>query len=175
MRPSIRGSRQSGHYCSAKVSFVLLLFLLVCCCFWYLMNHHQVFVDIMNTVSLIYSSLLIFNQMYVFTIQRMKMRYKILLVCLMTVSKVFLHVSVTYILPFWLLPINWISFIGPKSDHWECLSVTHSVTLSKLYWCDPGVWRYQLKTCWGCYCCWCWWWGSCWQQFVADLKAEVWS
>ena len=35
-------------------------------------------------------------------------------------------------------------------------SLTDSVTLSKLYWCDPGVWRCQLKTCWGCYCCWCW-------------------
>ena len=48
-------------------------------------------------------------------------------------------------------------FIGPESDHWECLSVTHwltdslthSVTFSKLDWCDPGVWRCQLKTCWG--------------------------
>ena len=49
-------------------------------------------------------------------------------------------------------------------------SLTHSVTPSKLYWCDPGVWRCQLKTYWGCFCCWCWWWGSCWQQFVADLK-----
>ena len=31
-------------------------------------------------------------------------------------------------------------------------------TLSKLDWCDPGMWRYQLKICWGCdcYCCWCW-------------------
>ena len=77
-----------------------------------------------------------------------------------------------------------LSFIiGPESDHWLCLSLTdslidwltHSVTLSKLYWCGPGVWRCQLKTCWGCFCGWCWWWGSCWQQFVADLGAEVWS
>ena len=31
-------------------------------------------------------------------------------------------------------------------------------TLSKLDWCDPGMWRYKLKICWGCYCycCWCW-------------------
>ena len=36
--------------------------------------------------------------------------------------------------------------IGPESDHWLCLSLTNSVTLSKLYWCDPGVWRCQLKT-----------------------------
>ena len=31
---------------------------------------------------------------------------------------------------------------------------------SRLDWCDPGVWRCQLKTCWCFYCCWCWWWGS---------------
>ena len=74
-------------------------------------------------------------------------------------------------------------FIGPESDHWECLSVTHSLTdsltdsllFSKLDWCDPGMWRCQLKTCWGCYCCSCWCWESCWQQFVTDLGAEVWS
>ena len=46
-------------------------------------------------------------------------------------------------------------FIGPESDHWQCLSLTvwltdwltHSVTFSKLGWCDPGVWRCLLKTC----------------------------
>ena len=38
--------------------------------------------------------------------------------------------------------------------------------------CNPGVWRCQPKTCWCCNFCWC---GSCWQQFVADLEAEVWS
>ena len=62
-------------------------------------------------------------------------------------------------------------FIGPESDHWQCLSLTdsltdwltHSVTFSWFDWCDPGMWRWQLKTCWGCYCCWCWWWESCWQ------------
>ena len=25
-------------------------------------------------------------------------------------------------------------------------------TLSKLDWCDPGMWKCQLKICWGCYC-----------------------
>ena len=38
--------------------------------------------------------------------------------------------------------------------------VTHSLTdwltnwlpFSKLDWCDPGMWRWQLKTCWSCYC-----------------------
>ena len=67
-------------------------------------------------------------------------------------------------------------FIGPESDHWQCLSVTDSLTnsllFSKLDWCDPGVWRCQLKTCCCCNCCW---WGSCWQQFAADFEAEVWS
>ena len=67
-------------------------------------------------------------------------------------------------------------FIRPESDHWlvtNCL--TNWLPFSRLDWCDPGMWRCQLKTCWCCYCCWCWWWGSCWQQFVADLEAEVWS
>ena len=50
--------------------------------------------------------------------------------------------------------------------------VTNSLLFSKLYWCDPGVRRYQLKTCWYCYCCQCWWWELYWQQFVADLGAE---
>ena len=34
----------------------------------------------------------------------------------------------------------------------------------------PWPVKMPTQTCWGCYCCWCWWWGSCWQQFVADLK-----
>ena len=59
--------------------------------------------------------------------------------------------------------LNVIVFIGPESDHWECLSVTNSLTdsllFSKLDWWDPYVWRCQIKTCWGCYCCWCRWWG----------------
>ena len=54
-------------------------------------------------------------------------------------------------------------------------SLTDSVTFSRLDWCDPGVWRCQLKTCWGCYCCWCWWWETFWRQLYADLEAEVWS
>ena len=59
--------------------------------------------------------------------------------------------------------------------HWQPLSLsdslTHSVTFSRLDWCDPGKWIRQLKTCLGCNCCWCWWRGSWWQQFVADLEA----
>ena len=59
--------------------------------------------------------------------------------------------------PILRIPIG-IVFIGPESDH--CLPchslthwLTHSVLFSKLVRCDPGVWRCQLKTCWGCYYC----------------------
>ena len=49
-------------------------------------------------------------------------------------------------------PSKNIVFIGPESDHWECLSLTHwltnSLLFSKLDWCDPGVWRCQRKNCW---------------------------
>ena len=43
--------------------------------------------------------------------------------------------------------------IGPESDHWLCLSLTNWLTNSlthsrKLDWCDPGMWRWQLKTYW---------------------------
>ena len=58
-------------------------------------------------------------------------------------------------------------YIGPESDHWLCLSLTHSITdwllFSKFDWCDPGMGRCQLKTCWACYCCWCWCLETCWQ------------
>ena len=52
--------------------------------------------------------------------------------------------------------------------HW----LTDSLLFSKLDWCDPGMWRRQLKICWSCNCCW---WGSCWQQFVAYFEAGVWK
>ena len=35
--------------------------------------------------------------------------------------------------------------------------LTHWLPFSKLDWCDPGTCRWQLKTCWSCYCCRCWW------------------
>ena len=38
--------------------------------------------------------------------------------------------------------------------HW----LTNWLLFSKLDWCGPGMWRWQLKTVWGCYYCWCWWW-----------------
>ena len=45
-------------------------------------------------------------------------------------------------------------FIGPESDHWQCLSLTDSLTnslpFSKLDRCDPGMWKCQLKTCFYC-------------------------
>ena len=44
---------------------------------------------------------------------------------------------------------------------------------SRLDWCDPGMWRCQLKTCLGCYCC-CWCWETCWSHFGVDLEAD-WS
>ena len=57
-------------------------------------------------------------------------------------------------------------------SNWLTDWLTHWLLFSTLDWCDPGMCRWQLKTC---YCCWCWLCGSCWQQFVADLDAEVWS
>ena len=60
------------------------------------------------------------------------------------------------------------TLVSNSLTHW----LTDWLLFSKLDWCDPGVWRCQLKTCWGCYCCWCWCWGSCWQQLV-DLGADV--
>ena len=30
---------------------------------------------------------------------------------------------------------------------------------------DPGVWRWQFKTFWCCYCCWCRCWKTCWRYF----------
>ena len=62
---------------------------------------------------------------------------------------------------------HFVIFIGPESYHWLPYSLTylltHSLTysfnsltnsllFSRLDWCDPGVWRCQLKNCWGCYC-----------------------
>ena len=56
--------------------------------------------------------------------------------------------------------------------------VTHSLTHSCLVnlidvtlACEDA----NSKLVWGCYCWWCWCWGSCWQQFVTDLEADVWS
>ena len=58
--------------------------------------------------------------------------------------------------------------------NWLTNWLANSLPFSKLDWCDPGIWRWQLKTYWGCYCCWFWWWGSCWQQSVAYFGAEAW-
>ena len=78
-----------------------------------------------------------------------------------------------FIVKFSLMRITCI-IIGPESDLCLALSVTDWLTdwllFSKLSWWDPGVWRCQLNTCWGCYC-WCR--ETCWQQFSADLEAEV--
>ena len=45
-----------------------------------------------------------------------------------------------------------------QSLHWLPFSLTHFthwLLFSRLDWCDLEVWRWILKTCWGCYCCWC--------------------
>ena len=46
---------------------------------------------------------------------------------------------------FQLLPL----FIGPESDHGQCLSVTHWLThwlpFRKLHWCDPGLCQNLLR------------------------------
>ena len=65
----------------------------------------------------------------------------------------------------------WDIFIGLESDHWECLAVTHWLTDSCLVNLIDVTLACETR---GCYCCWCWWWGLCWQQFDADLEAEVW-
>ena len=72
---------------------------------------------------------------------------------------------ILYFFRFALAKQTYILIIGP--DHWQSLSLTPSVTnsvpFSRLDLYHPGVWRCQLKTCWGRYCWWCWWWGKCWQ------------
>ena len=83
--------------------------------------------------------------------------------CLIVLCFLFLFLSDPS--PIIVYPCHWLT-------HWLTDWLTDSLLFSRLYWCDPCVWRCQLKTCW---CCnYCWWW-SCWQQFVADLDAEVWS
>ena len=37
--------------------------------------------------------------------------------------------------------------------HWLTDLLTNWLPFSNLDWCDPGMWRWQLKTCWSC-----WWW-----------------
>ena len=62
-------------------------------------------------------------------------------------------------------------FLGPKVIFLPVTNLLiHWLLLSRLDWCDPDMWRCQPKTCWGCWCCWR---GSCWQQLVADLGADV--
>ena len=65
-------------------------------------------------------------------------------------------------------------FIEPESDHCLPLSLTNWLThccLVKLIDVTLACEDANSKHCWCC-CCW---WGSCWQQFVADKVAKVWS
>ena len=79
---------------------------------------------------------------------------------------------------------HFVIFIGPESYHWLPYSLTylltHSLTysfnsltnsllFSRLDWCNPGVWRCQLKDCWGCYCSWFWW-----EKRVDDSLVRIW-
>ena len=52
------------------------------------------------------------------------------------------------------------------------LTATNLSDVCRLDWCDPGVWRCQLKTSWCCYCCWGWWWATYCQHFGRDFDAE---
>ena len=40
---------------------------------------------------------------------------------------------------------TWVRSLAMLVINW----LTDTVTFSRLDWCDPGVWRCQLKTCWG--------------------------
>ena len=49
--------------------------------------------------------------------------------------------------------------------------LTVSLLFGKLDWCDTGIWRWQLKTCWSC-----WWWETVYSvtfsiQFLTVLKS----
>ena len=81
-------------------------------------------------------------------------------------SLIFIHFYRTRVRSLAMLVSNWLT-----DSHW--------LPLRRLDWYDPGVWRCQLKTCWGCVvtvanvdderrveCC---------RQIGADLKVEVWS
>ena len=67
---------------------------------------------------------------------------------------------------YWTRVRSLVMLVSNSLTHW----LTHSLLFSKLDWCDPGVWRCQLKTCWGCFCCGCWSWESCWQ-----LLLQIWG
>ena len=51
-----------------------------------------------------------------------------------------------------------VTFLSDPSpiigNAWLTDTLTNWLLFSKLDWCDSGMWRWQLKTCWSCYCCW---------------------
>ena len=57
----------------------------------------------------------------------------------------------------WLSKINMTFYrtrvrsLAMLVSNWLTNSLTHSLPFSKLYWCEPGMWRWQLKTCWSCF------------------------
>ena len=65
-------------------------------------------------------------------------------------------------------------FYRTRVRTWATLvsELTHWLLLTRVDWFDPGVWRCQLKTCWGCYCCWCW---CRFVKFCSNFENMVWS
>ena len=56
-------------------------------------------------------------------------------------------------------------------SNWLPNWLTNWLPFSKLDWCEPGMWRWQLKTCWSC-----WWWETVYSvtfsiQFLTVLKS----
>ena len=52
--------------------------------------------------------------------------------------------------PYYLFLSDPSPIIG-NACQWLPNSLTHWLLFSKLDWCDPGMWRWQLKTCWSCF------------------------
>ena len=48
-------------------------------------------------------------------------------------------------------------------------SLTDWLLFSKLDWCDPGMWRWQLKTCWSC-----WWWETVYSVTISIQFLPFW-
>ena len=80
--------------------------------------------------------------------------------------------------------------LGMLVTDWLTHWLPNSVLFSKLYWCNPGVWRCQLETCWGLLlllmlmmrivsatvCCRFGSWGLVIKQsFCLDFEHKVWS
>ena len=87
-----------------------------------------------------------------------------------------MHVPLNFLMffPPYVFRIDFQSFNLTRVRSLSTL-VTNSLPNWRFDWCDLGVWRCQLITCWCCYCRWCWWRGTCCWQFERDFEADVWS